>query len=109
MDAQIKEDLTSSALRILADPIRLRLLRELPQEDAAEIPVGELAHRLGVSDTVVSQHLRVLSGAGLVGHRRGGRSTYYYVRTAALVALRQALASELPRMFEEAWSGWTSI
>src|SRR5579875_2581145 len=100
MDAQIKEDLASSSLRILADPVRLRLLRELPQEDAAEISVGELARRLGVSDTVVSQHLRVLSGAGLVDHRRHGRSAYYYVRTAALVALRQALASELPRMFE---------
>jgi molybdopterin-binding protein len=100
MDAQVKEDFASSALRILADPTRLRLLRELPQEDTAEVAVGELAQRLGVSDTVVSQHLRVLSGAGLVDHRRHGRATYYSVRLAALVALRQALASELPRMFE---------
>lgn len=104
MDAQIREDVASASLRILADPVRLRLLRELPQEDAAEIPVGDLARRLGISDTVVSQHLRVLNAAGLVGHRRSGRSAYYYVRTAALVALRQALASDLPRMFEvEAW------
>jgi molybdopterin-binding protein len=79
--------------------VRLRLLRELPAEVAAEVPVGELARRLQVSDTVVSQHLRVLSGLGLVGHRRSGRSAYYYVKPEALLAVRQMLASELPAVF----------
>ncbi len=99
MPAQIADDMASALLRALGEPVRLRLLRELPTEDAAEVPVGELARRLDVSDTVVSQHLRVLSGLGLIGHRRSGRSTYYYVKAEALVAVRRTLAHELPRMF----------
>ncbi len=99
MPAQVEDDLASTMLRTLGDPVRLRLLRELPAEDAAEIPVGELARRLAVSDTVVSQHLRVLSGLGLVGHRRRGRVANYYVKAEALVAVRQRLARELPGMF----------
>jgi molybdopterin-binding protein len=99
MGAQVADDAVSNMLRALGDPVRLRLLRELPAEDAAEVPVAELARRLDVSDTVVSQHLRILAGLGLVGHRRSGRSAYYYVRAAALVAVRRTLAHELPRMF----------
>jgi molybdopterin-binding protein len=99
MTAQVADDTVSTMLRVLGDPVRLRLLRELPAADAAEVPVGELARRLHVSDTVVSQHLRVLAGLGLVGHRRGGRAVYYYVKGEALVAVRRMLANELPRMF----------
>ena len=97
--AQVAEDVASSMLRALGDPVRFRLLRELPAEVAAEIPVGELARRLEVSDTVVSQHLRVLSAMGLVGHHRSGRAAYYYVKPEALLAVRQMLANELPGMF----------
>jgi len=99
MPAQVTEDVAPSLLRALGDPVRLRLLRALPTEVLAEVPVGELARRLQVSDTVVSQHLRVLSALGLVGHRRGGRAAYYYVKPEALVAVRQVLARELPGMF----------
>ena len=99
MPAQVADDLVSSMLRALGDPVRLRLLRELPAEAAAEVPVGELARRLDVSDTVVSQHLRVLTGLGLVGHRRSGRAVYHYVKAEALIAVRRTLAHEVPRMF----------
>src|SRR5256884_3257120 len=99
MPAQVADEMISTMLRALGDPVRLRLLRELPAEGAAEVPVGELARRLDVSDTVVSQHLRILAGLGLVGHRRSGRSAYYYVKAQALVAIRRTLAHELPRMF----------
>ncbi|MBO0685017.1 MAG: metalloregulator ArsR/SmtB family transcription factor [Candidatus Dormibacteraeota bacterium] len=99
MSAQMAEDVAPNLLRALGDPIRLRLLRLLPAEGSAEIPVGELARRLDVADTVVSQHLRVLSALGLVGNRREGRSAYYYVKPEAMVAVRQMLANELPGMF----------
>jgi len=99
MPAQVADDMVSAMLRALGDPVRLRLLRELPADDAAEVPVGELARRLDVSDTVVSQHLRVLTSLGLVGHRRSGRAAYYYVKAEALVSVRRTLAHELPRMF----------
>ena len=84
---------------MLGDPVRFKLLRALPSEDNAEISVSELGRRLGVSDTVVSQHLRVLSGVGLVGHHRSGRSAHYYVKSAAVKAAREVLADGLPSMF----------
>lgn len=86
-------------LRALGDPVRFRLFRELPPEESAEIPVHELARRLGVTDAVVSQHLRILSGVGLVGHRRSGRIAHYYVKAAAVRAAREWLADGLPAMF----------
>jgi molybdopterin-binding protein len=95
----MSENVAPTMLRALGDPVRLRLLRELPNEGAQEVPVGELARRLGVSDTVVSQHLRVLSALNLVGHRRSGRAAYYYVRPEVFVAVRRMLSDELPGMF----------
>jgi molybdopterin-binding protein len=102
MSAQVAEDPAPALLRVLGDPVRFQLLRALPSEDRAEIPVGELSRRLGVSDTVVSQHLRVLSGVGLVGHHRSGRSAHYYVKAAAVRAAREMLAERLPSMFAPA-------
>ena len=99
MVAQTTEHPAGPLLRGLGDPLRFRLLRELPFEEAAEVPVGELARRLGVADSVVSQHLRVLSGLGLVGHRRSGRTARYYVRAAALRAARETLAEAMPTLF----------
>jgi molybdopterin-binding protein len=99
MSAQSVEDPAPALLRVLGDPVRFKLLRELPPEDRAEVPVAELGRRLGVSDTVVSQHLRVLSGVGLVGHRRSGRSAHYYVKAAAVKAAREMLAEGLPSIF----------
>ncbi|HLH67644.1 MAG TPA: TOBE domain-containing protein [Candidatus Dormibacteraeota bacterium] len=52
-----------------------------------------------MSGTIASQHLRVLSAAGLAGHCRNGRAACYYIKSAALAAARQSLARELPRMF----------
>jgi molybdopterin-binding protein len=102
MSAQVAEDPAPALLRALGDPVRFKLLRALPSEDNAEIPVSELGRRLGVSDTVVSQHLRVLSGIGLVGHRRSGRSAHYYVKAAAVRAAREMLADRLPSIFAPA-------
>jgi molybdopterin-binding protein len=100
--AHILEHPAPALLRVLGDPVRFKLFGELPPEDRAEIPVGELGRRLGVSDTVVSQHLRVLSGIGLVGHHRSGRVAHYYVKAAAVRAAREVLAQALPAMFAPA-------
>jgi molybdopterin-binding protein len=89
----------SRLLRALGDPVRFRLLRELPSEEAAEVSVGEIARRLGVSDTVVSQHLRVLASLRLVGVQRRGRTARYFVNAAAVRGARELLAEGLPALF----------
>ncbi len=63
----------SGALVALLGPPRARLLRML-EEPAATV---DLARRLGVTPSAVSQHLRVLHAAGLTAGARQGRTVLY--------------------------------
>jgi len=61
-------------LRVLAAPARLAIVTELAEQPRL---VHELVERLGISQPLVSQHLRVLRGARLVGVDRHGREAVY--------------------------------
>lgn len=50
--------------------------------------VGDIAGRVSVSRPAVSQHLRVLSEAGLVTHRREGTRRFYSADPRGLEELR---------------------
>lgn len=72
-------------LDALGDPTRravLELLRDGPRA------VVDIASELPVSRPAVSQHLRVLKGAGLVTERRDGTRRLYRVDPDGLTALR---------------------
>jgi DNA-binding transcriptional ArsR family regulator len=66
-----------TALRMLADPTRLRLLWLIRD---GESDVGTLAAALGAARPAVSQHLAKLLLAGLVSSRRQGRQVFYRAR-----------------------------
>jgi DNA-binding transcriptional ArsR family regulator len=74
------------AIEALGDPTRRAVFERLRQGPR---PVGELAAGLPVSRPAVSQHLRVLEGAGLVTAERRGTRRLYRVDPAALAALRE--------------------
>jgi len=61
------------ALRLLSDPTRLRILALLECE---ELSVGELSRALGLSQSRVSNHLRLLREAGALRERHAGTSTF---------------------------------
>lgn len=61
-------------LKVLAAPARLAIVTELAEQPRF---VHELVARLGMSQPLVSQHLRVLRGARLVGVERRGREAVY--------------------------------
>lgn len=67
----------ASRFRLLADPTRLRLLRVLARD---RFNVGELTAILGVAQSGVSRHLRLLKDAQLVIEER--ESGYVYYRLA---------------------------
>lgn len=75
----------SDALTALADPTRRSVFERLAGGDRS---VGEIAAELPVSRPAVSQHLRVLKEAGLIGERRVGTRRYYSLRRDGLVELR---------------------
>ncbi|MDR3386186.1 MAG: metalloregulator ArsR/SmtB family transcription factor [Rudaea sp.] len=65
---------TSTLLRLLSDPTRMRLLALLERE---ELTVAELSSVLRLAQPRVSTHLAKLKEAGLVRDRRAGVSAYY--------------------------------
>jgi DNA-binding transcriptional ArsR family regulator len=73
--AQVEAAVT--ALRMLADGTRLRLLWLLRD---GEHDVGSLAATVGAARPAVSQHLAKLLLAGLVSSRREGRRALYRAR-----------------------------
>ena len=66
----------AQTFKALSDPTRLRLIRLLGEHRGA-LCVNALAHRLGASQSAVSQHLRVLRQARLILGTRHGYHVHY--------------------------------
>jgi DNA-binding transcriptional ArsR family regulator len=66
----------AAALRVLAHPLRLRIVEALEQDDHT---VGELAEALAVAPAACSQHLNLMRAHGLLAARREGKAVYYRV------------------------------
>lgn len=69
------------AFGVLAHPVRRELLQRLAR---AEGRASDLAQRLPVSRSAVSQHLRLMLSVGVVAERRVGRERYYSLCPEAL-------------------------
>lgn len=61
-------------LRALAAPVRIALVLQLRDGDRC---VHELVETLGVTQPLISQHLRVLKSVGVVHGERRGREVVY--------------------------------
>lgn len=62
---------------VLGDPNRWRILSALASQ---ELPVGELAEAVEMSESAVSHQLRVLRTMRLVSYRKRGRNVYYCLK-----------------------------
>jgi ArsR family transcriptional regulator, arsenate/arsenite/antimonite-responsive transcriptional repressor len=85
-------DQLGAALKVLADPGRLRLLSLIQAQPGGEACVCHLTEPLGLSQPTVSHHLKVLLQAGLVEREQRGTWAYFRVRHEPLAALRGLLA-----------------
>jgi ArsR family transcriptional regulator len=80
----------------LADPTRLKLFKLLSQQRTPDaLCVNALAALLGVTQSAVSQHLRVLRGIGLVSGERRGHHVHYFVNQKTLKQYQSLLAEVL--------------
>ena len=82
----------AAALKVLADPARLRLLSLIQAQSGGEACVCHLTEPLGLSQPTVSHHLKVLLQAGLVERDQRGSWAYFRVVPKPLEALRDLLA-----------------
>ncbi|MFZ3007686.1 MAG: metalloregulator ArsR/SmtB family transcription factor [Phenylobacterium sp.] len=95
------------AFKALGNDRRLQILAWLkdpranfpPQVDGDLVADGvcgvRIAEKLGVSQPTLSEHMRVLTQAGLVRPKRIKQWTFYRRDEAALAALTAALADEV--------------
>lgn len=77
-------------LKALAEPIRIELISALA---SGERCVCDLQSDLGLAQSRLSFHLKVMKQAGLVADRQEGRWVYYRLRAEAIEELRDWLAT----------------
>jgi len=79
--------------KALADPTRFRILQAIA--NAHERCCGELARDFPITQATVSQHLKVLTDAGLIEPRRAEQFNYYRMRRDVFDAYQRTLAAAL--------------
>ncbi len=89
------EALEADVFRAIADPTRRAILDLLLE---GERPVKALQIEFSMTQPAISQHLRVLRGAGLVVHRRVGREHRYRMSPAPLLEVAAWMAQ-----YEDFW------
>jgi DNA-binding transcriptional ArsR family regulator len=92
----------TAQLSALADPTRRKVFELVRKQPRA---VGALAEKLPISRPAVSQHLKVLAGAGLVRASMDGTRRIYTVNPTGLEKLRRWIDDQWEQVldsFEEA-------
>lgn len=107
MEAKIET--LSDIFKALADPTRLRLLRLLSGQSIVFcggqcdgqtfLCVGALAEKLKVTQSAVSQHLRILRQAGLVRGERRGAFMHYSLHSEGIDKYRGLVAKTMGDKF----------
>ena len=98
LDAALSEsaaEALAAAFKVMADPVRLRLLSLVASAEGAEACACDLTAPVGRSQPTVSHHLAVLTDAGLLTREQRGRWAWYRVVPERVAVLRDALDTTL--------------
>ena len=87
---------TADAFNAVAEPRRRQILDVLA---GGERPVNDLVQRLGVTQPLVSKHLRVLREVGLVDVRDEGRQRIYRLNGRSLKPIHDWI-----KTYEQTWA-----
>jgi len=87
-------ELIAHRFRLLAEPMRIRLLDSLRDGEAT---VQDLADRLESSQQNVSKHLALLADAGVLARRKEGTSVHYRIADDGVLALCDQVCGSLDR------------
>ena len=86
----------AAALKVLADPVRLRLLGLIRSAPQGRALTRDLVGSLDVSQPTISHHLGVLFDAGFVERERDGRETWYSIEPDSFTTICQLLDPDEP-------------
>jgi ArsR family transcriptional regulator len=83
----------ATAFDALGEPNRCLIFRALLKEN--DVSVGQLASAVGISESLASQHLKVLLTAELVERKKNGKNVYYFIKDSdpLVRALEKAVES----------------
>lgn len=81
----------AGAFKLLADPIRLRILSLIANSPKGELCACDLPEILDRSQPTVSHHLSLLAEAGLVTREQRGKWAWFRVEKSRVSVLRDAL------------------
>ena len=84
----------ADALKVLADPARLRLLSLVASSPTGEACACDLVETVGRSQPTVSHHLSMLVDAGFLTREKRGRWAWYRVVPERLQHVRTALGPD---------------
>jgi len=85
-------ELIARRFRVLADPMRIRMLDLLRD---GELSVNELAGQLHAGQQNVSKHLGLLADAGMLARRKEGNRVYYRITDTAIFDLCEHVCGSL--------------
>ncbi|MBL8187782.1 MAG: winged helix-turn-helix transcriptional regulator [Acidobacteria bacterium] len=88
--------LVAARFKVLADPMRLRILQVL---EAGENGVSALAEAVESTQPNVSKHLKILQEAGMLARRQEGNTVYYSISDPTVFELCDAVCSTLAERF----------
>ncbi|GAC1312450.1 MAG: metalloregulator ArsR/SmtB family transcription factor [Vulcanimicrobiaceae bacterium] len=88
-------EVETALFKALAEPARLVILATLARAES-EVCVCDFTCGLGLNQSTVSHHLKLLKEAGLVTSVRRGTWGYYSLEPGARSALETALGAILP-------------
>lgn len=71
----------ADAFKALGDVTRLKIIRILASNKEDEFCVLDIAKKIGITQSAISQHLKVLKHVGIVDYQRKGYRVYYTVNT----------------------------
>ena len=90
INAQAADEL-ASGFKLLADPIRLRVLSLIANAKGSEMCACDLPAVVGRSQSTVSHHLSLLTEAGFLTRHQRGKWAWFRVDKDRVAALRDAL------------------
>jgi DNA-binding transcriptional ArsR family regulator len=91
-------ELIAQRFRVLAEPMRIKLLDQLRGGDAT---VGELQEAIGATQQNVSKHLGILHGAGMVTRTKAGNHVRYSIADEGVFELCEQVCGGVRRQLDE--------
>jgi DNA-binding transcriptional ArsR family regulator len=79
----------ANLLKAIAHPMRVAILQHL--DGGKQLTVTEIHEYLKIEQSTTSHHLGILKDKGILGSKRDGKNTYYFIRNEHLNSIIECI------------------